>query len=82
MEGASFYKLPGLLEWFSGNIGYHHIHHLKAGIPNYNLQKCYNAVPAVQNVTPITLRSSFRSLWMHLYDEVAGRMVSFKGANI
>ena len=51
LEGASFYKLPKLLQWFSGSIGYHHIHHLRAGIPNYNLQRCYDNVPEVQNVS-------------------------------
>ena len=40
-EGASYYKLPKVLQWFSGSIGFHHIHHLRAGIPNYNLQRCY-----------------------------------------
>lgn len=79
-EGASYYKLPKVLQWFSGSIGFHHIHHLRAGIPNYNLERCYNAVPAVQKVTPITIRTSIQSLWMHLIDEPAGRMVSFKTA--
>ena len=77
MEGASYYKLPKVMQWFSGSIGFHHIHHLKAGIPNYNLQKCYDAIPELQKVVPITLRTSVRSLWMHLIDESTGRMVSF-----
>ena len=80
IEGASYYKLPKVLQWFSGSIGFHHIHHLRAGIPNYNLQKCYDAIPEVQKVVPITLRSSVRSLWMHLIDESTGRMVSFRDA--
>ena len=78
MEGASYYKLPKVMQWFSGSIGFHHIHHLKAGIPNYNLQKCYDAIPELQKVVPITLRTSVRSLWMHLIDESTGRMVSFR----
>ena len=80
MEGASYYKLPKVMQWFSGSIGFHHIHHLKAGIPNYNLQKCYDAIPELQKVVPITLRTSVRSLWMHLIDESTGRMVSFREA--
>jgi omega-6 fatty acid desaturase (delta-12 desaturase) len=80
LEGASYYKLPKLLQWFTGSIGFHHIHHLRASIPNYNLQKCYDSIPAVQNVIPITLRTSMKSLWMHLFDESTGRMVSFRHA--
>ncbi len=79
-EGASYYKLPKVLQWFTGSIGFHHIHHLRAGIPNYNLERCYLAVPAVQKVPPITIKPSLESLWMNLIDEQAGRMVSFKTA--
>jgi omega-6 fatty acid desaturase (delta-12 desaturase) len=50
MEGRSFYRLPGVLRWFSGNIGYHHIHHLNSRIPNYLLKKCYERLSALQTV--------------------------------
>jgi omega-6 fatty acid desaturase (delta-12 desaturase) len=61
MKGSSFYQLPAVLQWFSGNIGFHHIHHLSAKIPNYNLPKCYRENPVFQ-VKPITLLSSLRSM--------------------
>src|SRR6185436_7288829 len=50
LQGSSFYKLPRILQWFSGNIGCHHIHHLSPRIPNYNLEKCHNANPLFQQV--------------------------------
>ncbi len=61
LQGSSFYKLPRILQWFSGNIGFHHIHHLSPRIPNYNLEKCHRADPLFQQVKPITLFSSFKS---------------------
>jgi omega-6 fatty acid desaturase (delta-12 desaturase) len=78
LEGSSYYKLPKVLQWFTGNIGLHHIHHIRPRIPNYNLQRCYDETPAFQAVTPITLRTSLRSLWLNLYDEVSGKLVSFR----
>ena len=45
LEGSSYYKLPRILQWFSGNIGLHHIHHIRPGIPNYHLQQCYDDIP-------------------------------------
>jgi omega-6 fatty acid desaturase (delta-12 desaturase) len=81
MKGSSFFKLPRLLNWFSGNIGYHHIHHLNPSIPNYNLPKCYKANPALQEVPTISLLTSFRSLGLRLWDEGAQKMVGFKISN-
>ncbi len=78
LQGSSYYKLPKILQWFSGNIGLHHIHHLRARIPNYNLQACYDAVPAMQDVEPLTLWASFRCLYLHLWDESTKQMVSFR----
>jgi len=77
LEGSSYYKLPKVLQWFSGNIGLHHIHHLRPRIPNYNLQRCYDEVPEVQGVRPLTLRESLRCLRMNLYDEANRRLISF-----
>ncbi len=84
MEGASYYKLPKLLQWVTGNIGFHHVHHMRPGIPNYRLQECYEAIPELQQIKPITIRTSLRSLRLHLYDEQQRKMVSFgslKGRN-
>lgn len=78
LEGASYYKLPKVLQWFTGNIGLHHIHHVRPSIPNYNLQQCYDDIPALQEVKPLTIRSSFKSLWMNLWDEKQQKLVSFR----
>jgi omega-6 fatty acid desaturase (delta-12 desaturase) len=78
LEGSSYYKLPKVLQWFSGNIGLHHIHHLRARIPNYHLQRCYNETPAVQGVKPLTLRGSLKCPGLNVYDEKQRRLVSFR----
>jgi omega-6 fatty acid desaturase (delta-12 desaturase) len=77
LHGSSFYKLPKILQWFSGNIGFHHIHHLSPRIPNYNLERCHNAEPLFQTVPSITLFSSFKSLTFRLWDEKRHRLVGF-----
>ncbi len=78
LQGSSFYKLPRILQWFSGNIGYHHIHHLSAKIPNYNLERCHKAHQLFQGVKPITLLSSFKSLNFRLWDEANKRLVGYR----
>ena len=77
LQGSSFYKLPRILQWFSGNIGYHHIHHLSSRIPNYNLEKCHKAEPLFQTVKPVTLFASFKSFTFRLWDEQRRRLVGF-----
>jgi len=77
LKGSSFYKLPSLRQWFTGNIGYHHIHHLSPRIPNYRLQKCHEASPLFQEVKPLSLRASLKSLGYRLYDEEHKQMVGF-----
>jgi omega-6 fatty acid desaturase (delta-12 desaturase) len=76
LQGSSFYKLPAILNWFSGNIGYHHIHHLSSKIPNYNLPKCYHDNLVFQ-IKPLTILTSLKSATMNVYDEAAGRLISF-----
>ncbi len=78
LQGSSFYKLPRVLQWFSGNIGFHHIHHLSPRIPNYNLEKCHKADPLFQQVKPITLFSSFKSLTFRLWDEQRRKLVGYR----
>ena len=78
MEGSSFFKLPGLLRWFSGNIGFHHIHHLGPTIPNYNLARCHNENPVFRELKPITFFTSFKALKIKLWDEKLQRAVSFR----
>lgn len=78
MDGSSYYKLPRLLQWFSGNIGYHHIHHIRPRIPNYNLQRCYNETPALQTIAPLTIRKSLKSLSLRLWDGSRKKIVCFR----
>jgi acyl-lipid omega-6 desaturase (Delta-12 desaturase) len=76
INGSSFYKLPGILNWFTGNIGYHHIHHLSPKIPNYKLPKAYKENPLFQ-VKPLTFRASLKSLFFRLWDEEQKTLVGF-----
>jgi omega-6 fatty acid desaturase (delta-12 desaturase) len=78
LDGSSYYKLPKVLKWFTGNIGLHHIHHLRPRIPNYNLQQCYDEIPAMQAVQPLTILKSLKSLRMNLWDEQQQKLVSFR----
>lgn len=80
MHGSSFYKLPKVLQWFTGNIGYHHIHHLSPRIPNYRLQRCHDENPLLAAVPAITPLRSLRSLGYRLWDEEHKRMVGFRYA--
>jgi omega-6 fatty acid desaturase (delta-12 desaturase) len=77
LDGSSCLRLPRLLQWFTGNIGFHHIHHLAPRVPNYRLQACYEAIPALRSCAQLTFRSGLRSVWLSLWDEDAGRMVGF-----
>jgi omega-6 fatty acid desaturase (delta-12 desaturase) len=77
LRGSSYFKLPKVLQWFTGNIGLHHIHHLSSRIPNYALQQCHDENPVFQEVTTITLWSSIKSLRLNLWDEEQGQLVSF-----
>jgi omega-6 fatty acid desaturase (delta-12 desaturase) len=65
------------LQWFTGNIGFHHIHHLSPKIPNYYLQRCHEADPIFRQVKPITLLSSLKSLSFRVWDERRGKLVGF-----
>ena len=80
LEGSSYYDLPPVLRWFTGNIGLHHVHHLNARIPNYRLQEAFAAHPELQRVTRLTLRSSLKCLSLALWDERAQRLVAFREA--
>jgi omega-6 fatty acid desaturase (delta-12 desaturase) len=81
LEGSSYYKLPPVLQWFSGNIGFHHIHHLSPRIPNYHLERCHRSEPLFQKVKPVTLLSSFKCLAFRLWDERRRRMVGYPSAS-
>jgi omega-6 fatty acid desaturase (delta-12 desaturase) len=76
LAGSSYYKLPKPLQWITGSIGLHHIHHVQARVPNYTLQRCQDAIPALQAVPPLTIRRSLHSLRLRLLDERRQRMVT------
>jgi omega-6 fatty acid desaturase (delta-12 desaturase) len=78
MEGSSYYKLPKILQWFSGNIGFHHVHHLNPMIPNYNLEKCHHSDAFFRNAPELNIRTSLRSIKYRLWDEENGKMISFR----
>jgi omega-6 fatty acid desaturase (delta-12 desaturase) len=78
LNGSSYVKFPKLLQWFSGNIGFHHIHHMNARIPNYNLAKCYRENSVFNEVKPITFVMSVKSLKLRLWDENLQKLVAFK----
>jgi len=80
--GSSYYILPPVLKWFSGNIGIHHIHHLCSKIPNYKLQACLNGNAMLQQTNRMTLKESFKCLRYALWDEVQKKMVSFRELQI
>lgn len=77
LVGSSFYKLPRVLQWFTGNIGYHHIHHLSPRIPNYYLEACHRSHEAFRRVRHITILSSIRCLRLRLWDEDTNQLVGF-----
>lgn len=77
LAGSSFFDLPRFLHWFTGNIGYHHIHHLASRIPFYKLPKAMKASPQFSDVPTITLGSSFGCLRLKLWDEREGRLIGF-----
>jgi len=78
LQGSSFYKLPTVLRWFSGNIGYHHVHHLSPRIPNYYLGACHESAAMFREVKPLGLLRSLKSLRLHLWDESRRRLISFR----
>lgn len=78
VDGSSYYKLPKILQWITGNIGYHHVHHLSPRVPNYYLEKAHEETPPLQHATTITLSTSLQSIRFRLYDEETRDFVSFK----
>jgi len=82
LEGSAFLKFPAILQWFTGNIGFHHVHHLSSMIPNYNLAKCHYENDLFKKVKAISFLASFKGLNLGLWDEKSRQMVSFKEARI
>ena len=80
LRGSSYLKLPKVMQFFSGNIGLHHVHHLSARIPNYNLQRAHDENPIFHEVPTLTLRDGLRAVRFKLWDERSGRLVTFAQA--
>src|SRR6185312_16698771 len=78
VDGSSYYRLPKVLQWITGNIGFHHVHHLAPRVPNYNLELAHESTPPLQKATTITLSTSLKSLRFRLLDQKNKRFVSFK----
>ena len=75
MKGSAYIQLPKLLQWFIGNTGYHHIHHLSPKIPAYNLPKCYEENPIFQDVSKIGLIEGFKTFNLNLWDEENQKLI-------
>jgi omega-6 fatty acid desaturase (delta-12 desaturase) len=80
LRGSSYLKLPKVLRFFTGNIGLHHVHHLSARIPNYNLQRAHDENPIFHTAPTLSLADGIRAVRLKLYDEHRGRMVTFAQA--
>jgi omega-6 fatty acid desaturase (delta-12 desaturase) len=80
LRGSSHLKLPKILQFFTGNIGLHHVHHMSPRIPNYNLQRAHDENPVFHDVPTLSLWDGIRTLRLKLYDEERGEMVGFSAA--
>lgn len=80
LKGSSFFKLPKILQWFSGNIGFHHVHHFSARIPNYRLEECHNMLSKFSEVEAMTLWEGIKNLGLSLWDEDSKDLISFAEA--
>jgi omega-6 fatty acid desaturase (delta-12 desaturase) len=80
LHGCSFFKLPRVLQWFTGNIGFHHVHHLSPRVPNYRLEDCHDAIPALQAAQTVTWPQAIRAIRQTLWDEANRQMVTFAQA--
>lgn len=78
VEGSSFYKLPKVLQWMTGNIGYHHVHHLSPRVPNYHLEDAHNNAEPLKHVPTVTVSSSLKSIRFRLWNEETKSFVGFR----
>ncbi|MBK8978752.1 MAG: fatty acid desaturase [Planctomycetes bacterium] len=76
LGGSSFLKLPRVLQWFSGNIGYHHVHHLAPRVPNYYLERCHRSHRVFTEIRPLSVRAALRAFRLALWDEDSKQLVS------
>jgi omega-6 fatty acid desaturase (delta-12 desaturase) len=80
LQGSSYLRLPKVLQYFSGNIGLHHVHHLSAKVPNYHLQAAHDATPIFAEVPVLTLRVAMKSTRLKLWCATRGRLVTWREA--
>jgi omega-6 fatty acid desaturase (delta-12 desaturase) len=80
LRGSSYLKLPRILQFFTGNIGLHHVHHLSARVPNYHLQRAHDETALFDDVPILTLWQGVRAFRLKLWDEDRGRLVGFAQA--
>jgi len=80
LEGSSWFHLPPVLHWLTGNIGFHHVHHLNPRVPNYRLSEAHEVVHAMHPVPPLTLWRGLAATFLTLWDERRGRLVRFRDA--
>jgi omega-6 fatty acid desaturase (delta-12 desaturase) len=80
LRGSSYLKLPKVMQFFTGNIGLHHVHHLNARIPNYNLQRAHDENPVFHQVPTLSLGDALRTVRLKLWDEEHGKLVTFAHA--
>ena len=78
VDGSSYYKLPRLFQWLTGNIGYHHVHHLAPRVPNYNLEEAHESTPPLHQATTITFLTSLKSLKYRVYDPKNKVFITFR----
>jgi omega-6 fatty acid desaturase (delta-12 desaturase) len=82
LKGSSYLRLPKVLQFFTGNIGLHHVHHLSTRVPNYNLQRAHDAYPAFRQVPTLSLWDGMKCVRLKLWDEERGRLVTFSEARV
>lgn len=80
LRSSTFLRLPAVLQWFTGNIGFHHVHHLNPRVPNYRLQECHESIAQFRDMPALSFREGLRALGFVLWDEEGARMVTFRQA--
>jgi len=78
LQGSSWFGLPPFLHWLTGNIGFHHVHHLNPRVPSYRLRAAHEAVHALLPIRPLSILGALRAPWLTLWDEASGRLVRFR----
>jgi omega-6 fatty acid desaturase (delta-12 desaturase) len=78
LQGSSYLKLPKVLQFFTGNIGLHHVHHLSTKVPNYNLQRAHDETPIFHDVPVLTFWDGIKAVRLKLWDAESGRMIGWR----